>query len=62
VHDTITAHRAREHNHCNVLCMGTDLLSEEQIRQIVEIFLTTPFGEGRHVRRIEKLSKFEEQT
>jgi ribose 5-phosphate isomerase B len=61
VHDTITAHRAREHNHCNVLCMGTDLLSEEQIRQIVEIFLTTPFGEGRHIRRIEKLTKFEGQ-
>jgi ribose 5-phosphate isomerase B len=62
VHDTITAHRAREHNHCNVLCMGTDLLSEEQIRQIVEIFLTTPFGEGRHVRRIDKLSEFERQA
>jgi ribose 5-phosphate isomerase B len=62
VHDTITAHRAREHNHCNVLCMGTDLLSEEQIRQIVEIFLSTPFGEGRHVRRIDKLSEFERQA
>jgi ribose 5-phosphate isomerase B len=62
VHDTITAQRAREHNHCNVLCMGTDLLSEEQIRQIVEIFLSTAFGEGRHVRRVEKLSKFERQA
>ena len=61
VHDQVTARRAREHNHCNALCLGTDLLSEEQIRQIVEIFLTTPFGEGRHIRRIEKLTKFEEQ-
>jgi ribose 5-phosphate isomerase B len=59
VHDEITAHRAREHNHCNVVCLGTDLLSENQIRQIVEIFLTTPCGEGRHSRRVQKLRDFE---
>jgi ribose 5-phosphate isomerase B len=59
VHDEVTARRAREHNHCNVLCLGTDLLSEDQIRQIVEIFLTTAFGDGRHIRRIEKLEGFE---
>src|SRR5579862_592477 len=49
VHDEVTARRAREHNHCNVLCLGTDLLSEDQIRQIVDIFLTTSFGDGRHI-------------
>jgi ribose 5-phosphate isomerase B len=59
VHDEITAHRAREHNHCNVLCLGTDLLSEDQIRRIVEIFLSTPCGEGRHARRVEQLRAFE---
>jgi ribose 5-phosphate isomerase B len=59
VHDELTAHRAREHNHCNVLCLGTDLLSEDQIRRIVEIFLSTAVGEGRHARRIEKLRVFE---
>ena len=62
VHDEITSHRAREHNHCNVLCLGTDLLSEDQIRQIVEIFLSTPFGNGRHTRRIEKLALFEQKS
>ena len=60
-HDEVTARRAREHNHCNVLCLGTDLLSEEQIRQIVHIFLTTPFGEGRHNRRVHKLAEIESQ-
>jgi ribose 5-phosphate isomerase B len=59
VHDEVTARRAREHNHCNVLCLGTDLLSDEHIKQIVEIFLTTPCGDGRHLRRIEKLKEFE---
>ena len=58
-HDEVTASRAREHNHCNVLCLGTDLLSDDLIRKIVEIFLATPFGEGRHARRVEKLNHFE---
>jgi ribose 5-phosphate isomerase B len=61
VHDELTARRAREHNHCNVLCLGTDLLSEELIRQIVHIFLTTEFESTRHSRRIEKLAKLEEE-
>jgi len=61
VHDEVTARRAREHNHCNVLCLGTDLLSEDQIRQIVEIFLSTSFTDGRHVRRIEKLKAIEDE-
>lgn len=62
VHDEVTARRAREHNHCNALCLGTDLLSEEQIRRIVEIFLNTPFEGGRHVRRVEKITKVENEN
>jgi len=61
VHDEVTARRAREHNHCNVLCLGTDLLSEELIRQIVNIFLTTSFGDSRHIRRVHKLAQIEEE-
>src|SRR3954449_12191534 len=61
VHDEVTARRAREHNHCNVLCLGTDLLSEDQIRKIVEIFLNTPFGDGRHARRVEKLQQIDRE-
>ena len=59
VHDHVTARRAREHNHCNVLCLGTDLLGEDQIRQIVDIFLNTGFTDGRHVRRLEKVKLVE---
>lgn len=58
-HDEVTARVAREHNHCNVLCLGTDLLGEDQIRKIVEIFLEASFQDGRHVRRIEKITQFE---
>ncbi|HEY2585907.1 MAG TPA: ribose 5-phosphate isomerase B [Tepidisphaeraceae bacterium] len=60
-HDEVTARRAREHNHCNVLCLGTDLLSEESLRQIVQTFLSTTFGEGRHQRRVQKVTEIEQQ-
>jgi ribose 5-phosphate isomerase B len=61
VHDDVTAVRAREHNHCNVLCLGTDLLGESQVRNITEIFLKTTFVAGRHDRRIEKIKKIEHE-
>ena len=60
-HDEVTARLAREHNHCNMLCLGTDLLSEDQVRSIVDIFLSTPFADGRHNRRIEKLKEMERE-
>lgn len=59
VHDEVMARVAREANHCNALCLGTDLLPPDQIVKIVEAFLNTAFSEGRHVRRIEKISDLE---
>ena len=54
-HDEVTARRAREHHACNVLCLGTDLLSEEQVKKIAETFLTTAYLGGRHDRRVHKV-------
>jgi ribose 5-phosphate isomerase B len=61
VHDEMTARRAREHNHCNVLCLGADLLSEGQVRKIVAIFLSSQFDNGRHLRRVEKIADIEQR-
>ncbi|HMB95843.1 MAG TPA: RpiB/LacA/LacB family sugar-phosphate isomerase [Tepidisphaeraceae bacterium] len=58
-HDEFTARRSREHHHCNVLCIGADLLSDEQLRVIVEIFLSSSCEPGRHKRRIEKIRQIE---
>lgn len=58
-HDEFSARRSREHHHCNVLCIGADLLSDDQIRTIIEIFLATPCETGRHKRRIEKIQQIE---
>lgn len=46
---------AREHNDANVLSMPGRFISHEEAREIVEIFLDTPFDGGRHQRRIDKI-------
>src|SRR5205085_12435017 len=61
VHDDVTARQSREKMHCNVLCLGTDLMGEDQIRNIVEIFLNTPFEQGRHQQRLEKIKQIERE-
>ena len=59
IHDDVTARRSREHNHCNALCLGCDLLSEEQIRSITEAFLASTYGDGRHLKRVEMIKELE---
>lgn len=59
IHDDVTARRSREHNHCNALCLGCDLLSEDQIRTITEVFLSATYGDGRHARRVEMINELE---
>ena len=58
-HDELTAELSRRHNDANVLCLPADLLGDELIRRIVEVWLTTPFDGGRHARRLKKLSDLE---
>jgi ribose 5-phosphate isomerase B len=49
---------AREHNHANVLCLGSRIVSTEKAIEIIKAFLTTAEDPGpRHLRRIEKLEK-----
>jgi len=60
-HDELTAEISRRHNNANVLCFAADLLGEELIRRIVDAWLLTPFEQGRHSRRLEKLAEVERQ-
>ena len=58
-HDDLTARVSREKNHCNVLCLPADLISEQQMRAIVGIFLETAFTDGRHTKRVDKIRSLE---
>ncbi len=54
-YDITTAKNAREHNHANVLTLGGGLIGARLALEIVETFLATPFGGGRHAARVAKI-------
>jgi len=56
-HDT--ARLGSQHNNANVLSIGERMVSLETAKRLVDIWLTTPFEGGRHVKRIEELAKYE---
>jgi ribose 5-phosphate isomerase B len=59
-HDAITAEMSRRHNNANVLCLSADLLGEELVEHLVGIWMGTEFEQGRHARRVEKITQFEQ--
>lgn len=60
-YDAATARNSREHNYANVLTLGGRMLSAEQIREVVQAWLTTPEGEARHGKRVAKIMAVERQ-
>ncbi len=52
-----SARLGRAHNNANVISMGERMVTEQQARDIVEVWLTTPFEGGRHQRRIELIDE-----
>ncbi len=60
-HDVYTAKATRQHNDSNVLAMGERVIGPALAREIVYTWLTTEFEGDRHIRRIDKISKYEEE-
>lgn len=58
-YDQATASNSREHNGANVLTLGAGLIGPNLARQIVKTWLETPFGGGRHARRVDKIMQIE---
>jgi ribose 5-phosphate isomerase B len=53
------AELARKHNDANVLVLPSRFLSPEDAEKILDVFLSTEFDGGRHVRRVEKIETVE---
>ena len=53
------AELSREHNDANVVTLSGRFVDEETNRAILDAFLATPFGEGRHAGRVEKIMALE---
>jgi ribose 5-phosphate isomerase B len=60
-YDRATARNSREHNDANVLTLGAKLISPETAREILAVWLSTPFAGGRHQRRVDKIMNIEER-
>jgi ribose 5-phosphate isomerase B len=61
--DTYSGHQSREHDDCNVLCLGARVVGEELALDIVRAFVAASFsGEERHRRRLEKVAEIEKMA
>jgi ribose 5-phosphate isomerase B len=58
-YDEATAVNSREHNAANVLTLGAGLIGGALARRIVDTWLDTPHGGGRHARRVDKIMDIE---
>ncbi|MEI6080932.1 MAG: ribose-5-phosphate isomerase [Verrucomicrobiota bacterium] len=54
-----TAKLASQHNNANVLSIGERMVSLETAKRLVDLWLSTPFEGGRHLKRIEELALYE---
>jgi ribose 5-phosphate isomerase B len=58
-YDRATARNSREHNDANILTLGARLIALETAREILAVWLETPFGGGRHAKRVDKIIALE---
>lgn len=61
VNDLFSSRFSREHTDANVLVIGGRVVGRELAKEIVRVWLDTPFAGGRHQRRIDKIEELEKQ-
>jgi RpiB/LacA/LacB family sugar-phosphate isomerase len=59
--DPATATLAAEHNDANVLCIPARFVGLKKAQDMIQVFLQTRFGGGRHARRIRKIRELEQR-
>jgi ribose 5-phosphate isomerase B len=60
-YDRATARNSREHNDANILSLGARLIPAEAAREVLAVWLETPFAGGRHQRRVDKIRAIEDR-
>ncbi len=58
--DLFTAKMSRMHNDANILVLGGRIIGKDLAAEIVKVWLNTPFEGERHLRRLDKIKKIEE--
>ncbi|RPJ02707.1 MAG: ribose 5-phosphate isomerase B [Deltaproteobacteria bacterium] len=60
--DLFSSRLSREHNDSNILILGGRVVGQGLAKEIVKVWLVTPFAEGRHRRRLEKIEALEKKN
>ncbi|MCK4312240.1 MAG: ribose 5-phosphate isomerase B [Candidatus Cloacimonetes bacterium] len=59
-HSVELARLSRQHNDANILVLQGRFISKYLARDIINVWLSTEFDEGRHKQRVDKISRYEE--
>jgi len=59
IENPLSARLSREHNDANIICLGERLIGKDMALECVNVFLKTPFQNGRHADRVQKISTLE---
>jgi len=62
VNDLYSSRFSREHTDANILVIGGRIVGRELAKEIVKVWLNTPFAGGRHKRRLEKIEALEKEN
>lgn len=60
--DEFMAQMAKEHNNANVLVLGGRVLAKDLAVKMVNVWLDSTYEAGRHQRRLDKISRLEEDV
>ena len=60
--DLYSSRCSREHNDANILVIGGRIVGKELAKEIVKVWLETPFAAGRHKSRLEKIEALEKRN
>jgi ribose 5-phosphate isomerase B len=59
--DLYSSRFSREHIDANILVMGGRIVGKDLAKEILRVWLETPFAGGRHKRRLEKIEAIEKE-
>ena len=54
-YNSVSTRLSRTHNNANILAIGSRLTNNKKALKLVNIFLSTKFEGGRHLRRVKKI-------
>jgi ribose 5-phosphate isomerase B len=60
-YDEQSARNSREHNGANVLTLGGKMISNDQMKKIVPVWLSSALTEERHQRRVAKIDALDQR-